>query len=250
MHRDVVRINGVDIDLIKPEEVRERFRAFLDEARPHHVATVNPEFLAAVEEDERFRTDLNSADLALPDGIGVVFASWLLGKKIPARITGHDAVAMLAEISEETGARVFIFGGYGSRAHRAAAALKQKYPRMHLVGADTEHRFWGWKIPEHTIRRRIAQASPEIIFVAMGAGKQERWLRRNLPHLLSVRIGIGIGGVIDILSGDLVRAPLWMRRLGLEWAHRLLQEPQRSQRIMTATLRFPISVIRFWYSKS
>lgn len=249
MGRKVVRLNGVDIDALTREEALERFRAFLAGDTPRHVVTINPEFLAAAAEDERFCADLNSADLSLADGIGVFLVSALMRKPLPARITGHDIVHMLCTLSGETGARMYIYGGFGSRAHRAAHRLKQAYPNIRLAGADTEHRFWGWKIPEWIMRRRIQLAAPQILLVALGAGKQERWLRRNLPHLPSVRIGVGVGGAIDVLSGDLRRAPRWLRRLGLEWTYRLAQEPQRADRIVTATLRFPLSVLRFWYKK-
>lgn len=250
MGRDGISINGVHIDAISAQEVPMRLRAFLNGEKPHHVVTVNPEFLAAAAEDEQFRADLNSADLALADGFGVVLMSFFLGKKLPGRTTGHDVLAMLAGLSAETGAPIFLYGGEGSRAHRAAMAIKREYPKAVFVGADTEHRFWGWHIPEWIIRARIQKAAPRILVAAMGAGKQERWIRRNMPHLPSVRIAVGVGGVFDVLSGDIRRAPRVFQITGLEWLWRVIVEPRRLQRIITATLRFPLSVIRLHYRKT
>ncbi|MFA6512158.1 MAG: WecB/TagA/CpsF family glycosyltransferase [Patescibacteria group bacterium] len=250
MGRKGMSINGVYIDAITRPDVRNTLRDFLQGTRARHVVTINPEFLAAAAEDDQFRADLNSADLSLADGFGVVLASFFLGKRLPARTTGHDVMHMLAALSEEQNASIFLYGGFGSRVHRAAAALKKAYPKITLVGADTEHRFWGWKLPEWAIRHRIQLAAPAILIVGLGAGKQERWIRRNLPDLPSVKIAVGVGGVFDVWSGAVARAPRAFQVLGLEWAWRVFKEPHRVQRIITATLRFPLSVIRLHYRKT
>lgn len=245
-----VLLGNVRIDALPRRELKACLRAYLNGKKARHIVTINPEFVVAAEHDPAFRTILNEADLAVADGVGVYLASLLQGKPLPGRITGHDILTALAELSEETGARIFLYGGLGNRAHRAAAALKHDYPKLTIAGADTEHRFWGWRIPDVVMRQRIRRARPDVVIVGLGAGKQERWIKQNLPHFPSVKIGVGVGGVLDVLAGAVPRAPALIRRLGLEWLFRLLREPWRRDRILTATLRFPLAMIRLKHQKN
>jgi N-acetylglucosaminyldiphosphoundecaprenol N-acetyl-beta-D-mannosaminyltransferase len=244
-----IKVNGVRLDAVRRADLLPRFREYLAADRPHRIATVNPEFIVAADHDTRFKKHLNDSDLNVADGFGVLLASRFLLTPLPERITGHDLVDELCRLSEETGARIYLFGGKGGQAHRAAERLKRRYPRVALAGADTERRFWGWRIPDAVMRLRIARTAPQILLVGLGAGKQEQWIADALPHLPSVRIAVGVGGAFDVISGDLSRGPHLFRALGLEWAWRLVQEPHRFQRIVTATLRFPATVVRFRYRK-
>jgi N-acetylglucosaminyldiphosphoundecaprenol N-acetyl-beta-D-mannosaminyltransferase len=235
---------GIPIDAVTRAEATTTLRRFLDEPREHFVTTPNPEMLVDALHDRAFTEALQSSDLAIPDGHGLVFVAALKGKRIPERVTGTDIVQDIAAIAAEQGRTVFLLGGLEGEGAAAAEALKSTHPGLRIVGtlqcgALTRGKDGAWTCPDSDVVGAIRSAAPDILLVAFGHPKQETWIRANLAGLPSVRVAIGIGGAFNFLAGRAKRAPAWMRRIWLEWLWRLIQEPHRIGRILKAAIVFP-----------
>lgn len=239
---------NVPIDAITRAEARACISSFLDEEKSHLITTPNPEMLVASHRDPEFRRVLRSADLAVPDGTGLVIMSRLMGGRIPERITGVDLVFDIADLAAKKGRSVFLLGGDPGAAQAAAETLRARYPGLMVVGAERGGpiTFDGQGTPriDPAVVERIHAARPDVLFVAFGHGKQERWLAENLAGLPSVRIGIGVGGAFEFVSGMVKRAPKFVRMIGFEWLWRLIGQPRRIRRILNAVLVFPYLVVR------
>jgi N-acetylglucosaminyldiphosphoundecaprenol N-acetyl-beta-D-mannosaminyltransferase len=219
---------------------------FIASGRPHQLTTVNPEFVVEAQHDEAFRQIINQAALALPDGIGLLKAAHFLGTTpLPERVAGSDLVVRLAELSHRKGYRIYFLGAKEGVAEKAIAQLKLDYPGLNVAGC-----YAGSPAPEENeaILRRILLVQPDILLVAYGAPKQDKWIARNLERL-QVPVCIGVGGSFDFLAGMTRRAPLWLQRLGLEWLHRLLTQPWRWRRIWNAVPYFSWLVLQSRLSK-
>jgi len=222
-----VDILGVRVDDVTYAEALGTLRQAIEQRAPHIVTTPNPEFIMLARRDAAFRAVLNRAALNIPDGIGLVLAARLAGDRLRAHVQGTDLVLMLADESAARGERWFLLGGFGQVAERAAAALSARFPGLVIAGALS-----GSPLPsdDEAMRARIRAAGRvDVLLVAYGAPKQEDWLDRNLAEL-RIPVGIGVGGVFNYLSGEAVRAPGWVRRIHLEWLHRLITQPWRWRR--------------------
>lgn len=235
---------GVSVDSLSKKEVLARIAEYLADNRAHTVVTVNPEFIMAAQRDDEFRHILNTASLAVPDGFGLHFAALRQGQRIIERITGVDLMWSMAELAAQQGSRVFLLGAQRGIAAATAYQLTQRYPNLHIVGAESGYRRWHRPMKNEKLRAMIQRKRPDVLFVAFGHVKQEKWIYHNVPLLSSVRVAMGVGGSFDYISGHVSRAPEWMRRLGLEWLYRLARQPWRLPRIMTAVVRFLWAVIR------
>jgi N-acetylglucosaminyldiphosphoundecaprenol N-acetyl-beta-D-mannosaminyltransferase len=181
----------------------------------------------AARRDPRFRAVLRRAALNIPDGIGLLLAARLLGGRFRQHVRGTDLVERLARRGAARGDRLYLLGAAPGVAREAAERLAARHPGLRIAGAEP-----GSPHPadDAAVRARIAEAGPvDLILVAYGAPAQEFWLDRNLGPL-GIPVGIGVGGVFDYLSGRAPRAPRWVRRLELEWLHRLLTQPRRWRR--------------------
>jgi len=234
---------GIRIDRLTRADIRKRLREFFADGRGHQIVTVNPEFVALAQRRLIFASILRRADLAVADGVGIVWASRLLGKRPPVRMTGLDLMDVLLEEAQQKNLTVGLIGGHPGVAPQAAAHIRKRYPRVRIVIADTERRRLGWHVSNHVLVSRARRRAPDILFVAFGAPKQEEWIFHHLHELPSVRIAVGVGGALDYWAGRVARAPRWLRTLGLEWAFRLSKEPWRFSRIVTATILFPWMVL-------
>ncbi|MGC9359524.1 MAG: WecB/TagA/CpsF family glycosyltransferase [Anaerolineae bacterium] len=234
-----LRILGIRVDDVTMEETLALFTSWIETGRPHQVVTVNPEFVMAAQQDAAFRVTLGEADLAVPDGAGLLWASRVLGKPLRERVAGSDLVPRLAELSARHGYRLYLLGSAPGIAERTADVLASEHPGVVIVGT-----YAGSPAPdeEDAIVARIRAAAPHVLLVAYGAPKQDLWIRRNLSRL-AVPVCMGVGGAFDFVAGVTHRAPIWMRRAGLEWLHRLIHEPWRWRR-MLALPRFAWSVVR------
>jgi N-acetylglucosaminyldiphosphoundecaprenol N-acetyl-beta-D-mannosaminyltransferase len=214
---------------------------FVASGQPHQLVTVNPEFVVAAQQDEAFRQIINNAALALPDGIGLLKAArFLKTTPLPERVPGSDLVVKLAELSHHKGYRIYFLGAWEDVAEKAIEKLKRDYPQLQVAGC-----FAGSPALEENeaIVQRILTARPDILLVAYGAPKQDKWIARNLERL-QIPVCIGVGGSFDFIAGTARRAPAWLQRLGLEWLHRLLMQPWRWRRIWNAVPRFGWLVLR------
>jgi len=239
-----VRILGVGVDPMTCEAVLARIRAFVEAEGAHQVVTVNPEFVMQARSDAAFRRVLNEADLALADGIGLVWAARLLGHRLPERVAGSDLVPLIAQRAAERGWRLYLLGAAPGVAAQAAQRLRECYPGLRIAGtyAGAPAREL-----EGAIVDRVRAAHPDILFVAYGAPAQDLWIARNLDRL-GVPVAMGVGGALDFIAGRTKRAPRWVQRLGLEWLHRLVHQPWRWRR-MLALPRFAWAVLRLRWAQ-
>ncbi|USN53878.1 MAG: WecB/TagA/CpsF family glycosyltransferase [Candidatus Nomurabacteria bacterium] len=239
----MLKLFGVRIDSLTKDELRNKLFAFR-QSRGHMIATVNPEMLMEARENKDLQKALEQADLRLPDGFGVMLAAKYRGQALADRHPGIDIMSTLLAQAAKQQERVYLFGAKSGVAEKAAARLVKKHPGLQIVGAESGFRFWGIRLSDREMRDRIKRAKPDLLFVALGIPKQELWLAKNLPHLSSVKIAVGVGGAFDVFAGNVRRAPSFLRVIGLEWFWRLLVQPWRWQRIITATYRFSLAVIR------
>jgi N-acetylglucosaminyldiphosphoundecaprenol N-acetyl-beta-D-mannosaminyltransferase len=237
--RTQVSILGIPIDDVTYDEALARIAEFVSDGRPHQVVTVNPEFIMTAQDDLDFRQILRHTHLNLPDGQGLIWAAQLLGAPLRERVTGVDTVVRLAELSSQEGYSIFLLGAADGVAAAAAQQLQNRFPELRIAGT-----YVGSPAPEEEdqIVARIQDVDPDLLFVAYGAPRQEKWIARNLARL-SVGVAIGVGGTFDFISGEASRAPAWVQRLGMEWLHRLAHQPWRWRR-MLALPRFGLLVLR------
>ena len=219
---------------------------FIAAGQPHQLVTVNPEFVVAAQQDEAFRRIINNAALSLPDGVGLLKAArFLKTTPLPERVAGSDLVERLAELSHQRGYRIYFLGAQEGVAEKTIANLKEKYPDLQVAGF-----YAGSPALEanEAIVQRILPTRPDILLVAYGAPKQDKWIARNFERL-QIPVCIGVGGSFDFLAGTAKRAPFWLQRLGLEWLHRLMLQPWRWKRIWNAVPHFAWLVLKSRFSK-
>jgi N-acetylglucosaminyldiphosphoundecaprenol N-acetyl-beta-D-mannosaminyltransferase len=221
-------ILGVRVDAVTFDQALASIEAFIAEGRPRQVVTVNPEFVMAAQSDAEFRRIINTSALALPDGVGVWWASRRLGRPLPERIPGADLVERLAQLSAQRGYRLFFLGALPGVADRAVEVLRGRYPGLAVAGTYAGSP----RLEEEAANvARVQAAHPDVLLVAYGAPAQDRWIARNMSRM-GVAVCIGVGGSFDFIAGVRPRAPRWLRRWGLEWLHRLITQPWRWRRML------------------
>jgi N-acetylglucosaminyldiphosphoundecaprenol N-acetyl-beta-D-mannosaminyltransferase len=229
-----VRVSNVDV----PESLA-IIEGLIESDTPHQVVTVNTEFVMAAQKDAEFKAIINATALALPDGVGLLWAARFLGYPLKERVTGVDTVQRVAELAARKGYRLFLLGAAEGVADLCAQRLSEQYPNTQIVGTYSGSPALE---EEDEIVALVNQAKPDILFVAYGAPQQDKWIARNLERLGGA-LAMGVGGSLDFIAGVAVRAPRWIQRLGLEWLHRLYREPWRWRR-MLALPRFVGLVMR------
>jgi N-acetylglucosaminyldiphosphoundecaprenol N-acetyl-beta-D-mannosaminyltransferase len=218
MNENRVFLLGVGVNnFTKKETLEYILKNLLKKGKKIFIVTPNPEILVIAQADKNYKKALNSANLALPDGIGVIWAAKLLGKSLKARITGVDLVVSLCKEIAKRPITAGFLGGRGDVAVKTAECLKKSFPSLKISYAQSE--------PSEKMRKTPA----DILFVAFGSPKQEVWIVNNLKKL-PVKVAIGVGGSFDFISGAVPRAPKFMRNLGLEWLFRLMIQPWRIKR--------------------
>jgi len=229
---------GVRIHNVNIEETLGQMEQMIRCGKRHHVVTVNTEFVMTAQSDWIFRDVLNNASLALPDGMGIVWGSWLHGDRIGQRVTGVDSVARFASLAASKGFRPFLLGAAPGVAETAGKRLQENFPGFLVAGTHSGSPDPGQEIE---ICERIRQSKADSLFVAFGSPASEIWIARNLPNL-PVAIAMGVGGTFDFIAGVVPRAPQWMQLAGLEWLFRLIIQPFRWKR-MLALPRFVMAVL-------
>ena len=191
------------------------------------VATVNPEFVMHARRDAAFRAVLESAELCLADGAGVVWALRRAGCALPSRVTGTDLVPELAGLCARRGLRLFLLGAREGVAEEAARRLVATNPGLVVAGCHP-----GTPDPsgDEEALGLLAAARPDVLLVAYGHPKQEFWIAR-LQDRLPATVAVGVGGAFDFLAGRVPRAPRWMQTANLEWLYRLVRQPWRFRRM-------------------
>ena len=226
-----VKILGVGVDSTSLREVLRGISQLIEEGKKTVIFTPNPEFLVYARKNPDFREILNSADISLPDGVGLVWAAKILGKPLKGRVAGADLVEELLDLANEKRWRVGIVGarrGVGIQRQQQVEILQQKYPRAKITCLEEKP---NWE-----------KQKWEIVFACQGMEKQEGWIAENLNKIPAI-IFMGIGGSLDYLTGFAPRAPFFIRKIGFEWLFRLLAQPWRWRRQLNL-LKFIYLVLR------
>ncbi len=207
--------------------------------RTYQVCTVSPEFAMIAQQDAAFMRVLYQSDLNVADGVGLLFAARYLGHPLPERVTGSDGVPLIAARAAREGWRLFLLGGAPGIAEQAAQQLIEKNPGLQVAGT-----YAGSPAPEEAgeIIARVNASRADILFVAYGAPRQDRWIAQYREQL-DVHVAMGVGGTFDFIAGIVPRAPLWMRQFALEWLFRLYKQPWRWRRMLRLP-RFVWAVLR------
>jgi N-acetylglucosaminyldiphosphoundecaprenol N-acetyl-beta-D-mannosaminyltransferase len=242
-----VAVLGLPLANVTAGEAVERIEELILSGGIHQVATANLDFWVNSLNDVHLHRIIAGCSLVLPDGMPLVWISRLLGSPLKERVSGVDMVPRLAELSAKKGYSIFLLGGRPGVAEQAGKMLQEAYPGVNLVGhyapplADLERMDHGDTL------ERIRVAKPDILLVAFGNPKQEKWIRMHARRL-GVPVSIGIGGSMDMLIGNVRRAPKWMQRSGLEWLGRCIQEPTRllpryARNFSGLAVRLPLALI-------
>lgn len=232
------RVLGVRVDCLDMEASLDRIEQFVDAGGHHLVATVNPEFVMRARSDEDFARVLESADLCLADGSGVVWAARRQGCAMREPVTGVDLIPPLAALCARRGFRIFLLGAAPGVANDLATRLRVEHPGLEVEA----HAGTPDPSADAATLALIRAHKPQVLLVAYGHPKQELWIDR-MHESLGVAVAMGVGGSFDYLTGRIPRAPTWMRRAGLEWLFRLVRQPWRVRRMAVLPI-YALRVLR------
>lgn len=232
-----VDVLGVNFDNVTPEQAVQAAADQIAAGGFHYAVTPNAEFVQRAQKDEAFRAALNGADLILPDGIGVVHAAKILGRPLQGRTPGCDFAAALCAWMAEEGKRLFLLGAKPSVAEQAGANLTAAHPGLTVCGVHD-----GYFTEDGPVVEAIRAAGADVVFVCLGAPKQEYWMMAHGPET-GASFLIGLGGSLDVFAGTVKRAPKAWQKLGLEWLYRLLKQPSRIGRMAKLPL-FLVSAVQ------
>jgi N-acetylglucosaminyldiphosphoundecaprenol N-acetyl-beta-D-mannosaminyltransferase len=228
MHRSTIQLSGLRIDRVTQDSALDAIAHLVAAQRGGFVVTPNLDHVAIAKRDDLLRAAYEDAALSLADGQPLVWCSRLLGTPLPERVAGADLLAPLFKRAESAGWRVFLLGGREDVSRRAKRLLRARHPRLQVVGRDSS--FWSPQSTTAPADERtvwaVRRARPDLVIVAYGCPKQERWMHRHAA-LLGPAVCLGLGGSLDFYVGAVRRAPSWVSRIGAEWIYRLAQEPRR-----------------------
>lgn len=223
MKQDVL---GLQFDNVTMDEAVARAEELLEAPGASIVVTPNAEIGYEALHDAQFRALLNGADLVLPDGAGVVLAAKLRKTPLKQKVAGVDFADRLLTVLAETGKTLYLLGGKPGIAELAAEKMAERHPGLQICGTAD-----GYFKDEGPVIGKINAAKPDVLFVCVGAPKQEIFMHAHRDEL-DVRLMAGLGGSLDAFAGTVKRAPKWMIRCNLEWLYRLIKEPKRFGRML------------------
>lgn len=232
-----IPIFDLPISKLSFAETVERAGQFMSDTKPHMIFTPNPEILMTARKNPELHDLLSKADLLTPDGIGVVYASRILGDPVPERVPGFDIACALLERIKNGERSVYLLGGKPGVAEQATENLQKKYPGLRIVGTHD-----GYFTDAEPVVAEIAAAAPDLLFVCLGSPKQERFAV-TYSDRLNAKLLMGLGGSLDVFAGTVKRAPAFFQRFGLEWFYRLCKQPSRIGRMMALPL-FGLIIIK------
>lgn len=245
-----VHLFGIEIDNVTRPEALERLQQYLNNGRGHYVTTPNVDHVVRLQRDEDFRQAYRSASLVVADGAPVVWASRLLGRPLKERVTGADLIPEVCALAAQEGRSVFFLGGNPGVAQRAGENLQRLFPGLRVAGCYAPP--FGFEqdpAQNEEAIRRVEEAHPDILFAALGAPKQEKWVFSHRERL-GFRLALCIGSALDYPAGAARRAPSWMREGGLEWLWRIGLEPRRlAKRYLVDDLPFAGLVLKEWWRR-
>lgn len=231
---------GVDVSPFTYDQIINELQNRIERKEQSTIIAVNPEKVMTAQKNEQLKRLINHSTFQIPDGIGIVLASKLRKGQVKDRVTGVDMMERLLQLSEEQKHPVFLYGAKSDVVQQAADNIQKKYPGIQIAGVMD-----GYEKDEEKIIQAIQASGARLLFVALGSPTQELFIERNLALLPNVYVFQGVGGSFDVMSGNVKRAPLWTRKLGLEWLYRLLSNPSRFKR----QLKLPQFLISIWREK-
>ena len=233
---DKVCILGTDFDNISLDAAVGKAYDMLFADGNHRIVTPNSEIVYMARDDENLKAVLNSSDMAVPDGIGVIYASKIIKAPLREKVAGIELGERLIERVSKTDKKVFLLGAKPGVADSAAKALCEKYPGLCICGTRD-----GYFTDDDDVIQEVNESGADLLFVCLGAPKQELWMAKNQDKL-NTSLMIGLGGSLDVFAGVAQRAPKIFIKLGLEWFYRLCKEPWRLGRMM-ALPKFLLTVV-------
>ncbi len=238
-------IRGVGINNFTLSEAADICKEYLkaDSGIPKAIFTPNSEIIQSCVEDESLYSVINSGDLVIPDGIGVIYASKILKRPLKSKCAGFDLGLEMVKHSNESGAKIFFLGGKPGIAEAARDKLLETYPNAVFVGTHDGY-FKKEGEESDAVVAEINAAKPDILYVCLGVPVQEKWILANREKLEGVKLCLALGGSLDGYSGNVKRAPNIFIKLGLEWFYRLICQPSRIGRMMKLP-KFLMGVIWF-----
>ena len=217
---------GICYDNVTMPEALDAARALLQSGTCGYVVTPNAEIAYEALHSEALRAVLNGAQLVLPDGAGVVLASKIVRTPLKQKVAGFDFAMELLPLLAELGLRLFLLGSKSGVAEQAAELLQKKHPTLCICGTAD-----GYFVQDSDAVQVIRAARADVVYVCLGAPKQEMFMQKNLDDSCA-KLMLGLGGTLDVVAGHVRRAPRWMQKLGLEWLYRLLRQPSRFGRML------------------
>ena len=232
-----LNILGVGVDTLNMSQATDFLMNAMETDGLTSVYTPNSEIILHAYKNPDYAEVLNRAGLVTPDGIGVVYASKILKRPLPQRVSGFDLANELLKKAAPLGKTLYLFGGKPGIAEKASEKIKELYPGINIVGISDGY-FDEEK--EAKIIADINEKHPDILFVCLGFPKQERWIDAHSD--LNAKVAMGIGGSLDVFAGEVKRAPEFFQKFGLEWFYRLIKQPSRFIR-MLALPKFGFTVL-------
>ena len=218
-------ILGVAFDNTTMDEAVGRAMSLLEQEGPHLVVTPNPEIVRLAQSDRDFAGLIAGADLVLPDGVGIIYAAKILGRPLKARVPGVDFASALMGAMAKAGKRLFLLGAKPGVAEEAARRLAGQHPGLIVCGTHD-----GYFQEDAPVVQAIRAARADVVFVCLGAPKQEKWAAAHGADT-GARLFVGLGGSLDVFAGQVERAPKGWQKLGLEWLYRTIRQPSRLRRV-------------------
>jgi N-acetylglucosaminyldiphosphoundecaprenol N-acetyl-beta-D-mannosaminyltransferase len=249
---DRVCIDKVLLDPVTMNEAVERVNTMIHQERERaaHVVTMNAQFVEIAHHEPRFADVLRRSDLSVADGLPLVWASRFLGRSLPERVAGADLMVRLCEAAAAGGSTVYFLGGSPGAAFCSSKRLCDDFPGLMVTGVDCPpHGFLNDPDQCAQVAKRIELAKPDLLFVGLGAPKQEYWIERHVH--LPTKVMMGIGGSFELVAGFRNRAPLPIQQAGFEWLWRLCIEPRRLwKRYLIGNTRFILFVFNQWWKQT
>jgi len=214
---------GCPVDRLDIDGFVQQLDRYILEGIPRQAVVVNAAKLVKMQSDPELRRSVLEADLVGPDGVPVVWASRLLGDPLPGRVNGTDLMFRLLELADRKRYRVFLFGATEAVVRRVVDLVERDYPGVVVAGYQNGYFKEG---DEPLIAEQIRRSRADILLVGFGTPAKERWVNRYLSRM-GASVCHGVGGSFDVMAGKVRRAPMWMRRFGMEWLWRIIQEPGR-----------------------
>ena len=221
---DTEYILGIKVSNLTIDDICKDVVSAIKNNQKLFIASINPEISMVAVEDNNIKKILNNATHNLPDGIGIVMASKILKGNIKQRVAGIDCAEALCKTAQKNNFNIFLYGAKNGVAEKAKENLQKKYPGLNIVGVIN-----GYEEDNEKIIKEINSSKANIVLVALGGQKQEKWISENM-HKVNAQVFQCVGGSLDVFSGNSKRAPKIMQDLGTEWLFRLIKEPSRFRR--------------------